>query len=388
MMENNTEYIGSEYQYIELIHSMLWQTGTTGITFDDVKLEYKERYKDVKAPSRGSILSSLTSKEEDREKAWEKASDDEKEQATNRAWIEMVEERTGNQAIKKAKRALKDVLRKRDTGFVETQDEKNKRIIVFRYPDDLDFDPLEAYKNEKAAARRRRLEEIGKRLSSSQGLFSQSWLNGMKLQLLKQTACDNPSKVISFANTELKNLEMLPALYQYIINRQVISFKYHPFDKRPFIVTASPCYLKEYNLRWFLIASTLKDGQKRLSNYAIDRIDGEIQCHPGKTYMPLDMDLDSVFREVVGVSIPKDAEAEDVILEILDSRIRGYLETKRIHPSQKLEENILTLHVIVNYELETRLLEFMDCMRIIQPTSLREKLKARITKMAGHIKDE
>lgn len=67
----------------------------------------------------------------------------------------------------------------------------------------------------------------------------------------------------------------------------------------------SPYHLKQYNNRWFLVAKR-KDFDK-MSNYAIDRIEGIKETT--RTFEPLDNDFDfeEFFSDVVGVSVVEGA---------------------------------------------------------------------------------
>ena len=366
-MEDFIEPIGSVYQYMKLMHEMLCES-RTGITFDDVCW--------VSMPA--SWLRAYNNEQLDDDDMVTPPDDFLLRQyGKKKAWIMKVKSKFAKgKTLEKAKNELRRILHEHGTDFIE---ERNKKVCTFRYPDNLTFDPLEEYLQALPVNRQHKLQIIGKLLASSEGLFPDTWINNMSLQLLE---FQNAQRVISFDHAELTNLEMIPELYQHILKREVISFCYHPFDRAPFLVTASPFYLKEYNLRWFLCATTLRDSQKCYSIYAVDRIEGDICCRPELEYLTLDTDVDELFRDIVGVTLPHDNKAQDIVLEILDKRAVGYLASKPLHPSQRLQDNILYLHVGVNYELTTRLLEFLNYVRIIKmPDSLRKNLEERIKKI-------
>lgn len=83
------------------------------------------------------------------------------------------------------------------------------------------------------------------------------------------------------------------------------------FGKDVRTVVVSPYHLKQYNNRWFLVAKR-KDFDK-MSNYAIDRIEGIKETT--RTFEPLDNDFDfeEFFSDVVGVSVVEGAPVENVI---------------------------------------------------------------------------
>jgi predicted DNA-binding transcriptional regulator YafY len=57
------------------------------------------------------------------------------------------------------------------------------------------------------------------------------------------------------------------------------------------------------------------------------------------------------------------------------------LESKPLHISQKIEDNLLSLKLKLNFELEGLILSYGENMKVLQPNSLAQKLKERIKKM-------
>lgn len=101
------------------------------------------------------------------------------------------------------------------------------------------------------------------------------------------------------------------------------------------------------------------------------------------------MAYDRVFREIkpwpsalVGVTRPEGARPVEVLFETsyLPSR---YLETRPIHPSQRLlsHENDryrFSLRVILNHELLNELLRFGSDLSVLAPAALKEMLAGRL----------
>jgi hypothetical protein len=258
-------------------------------------------------------------------------------------------------------------------------DPNDKRYYhtFFRYSEDIgDFDPIEdlRYKFKKI-----KLSELSELLVQSAGLFPKSWLVNFKTQVDEFNenviAEEQISKVLYFDNNEkLKNIEILPTLVEMIKKRQVIRFRYHPFDKLPYYVTVHPQILKEYNLRWFLFGlAPDKEGHLRDQQFALDRIDKTITTCQNIPYIKSGTNFEQYFSERVGVSGQR-VKTFDVEILIEDIKTLEYIRTKPIHHSQKIEGNKVYYHVKDNYEFVTRLFEFADKITIVKPKELKDNI--------------
>ncbi len=58
--------------------------------------------------------------------------------------------------------------------------------------------------------------------------------------------------IYSDSNQKLKNLDLIPELYEHIVKHHVLRFSYHRFGGKPFSQVVHPHVLKLYNNRWFL----------------------------------------------------------------------------------------------------------------------------------------
>lgn len=170
-------------------------------------------------------------------------------------------------------------------------------------------------------------------------------------------------------------------LFEAITQKQALTITYQKFlHSEPIVYSLSPYYLKQYNNRWFLFGRGFQ--QKTLTNFPLDRIVRIKRCnHP---FEATDIDFDSYFENVIGVTIPKGEKPEPVELWF-SKRQLAYVETKPLHRSQKIvskDENggIVHLFLIVNYELEQLLLSFGENVKVLFPTLLQDKIKERIEK--------
>lgn len=159
-----------------------------------------------------------------------------------------------------------------------------------------------------------------------------------------------------------------------IQNEQALHIVYCPYHGKAQYKEVSPYLLKQYNERWFLLASTA--GYDTLSIFPLDRIEEVEQS--SAPYMAPSVDIDTYFDDVVGVTIVPDQPVETVKLRVAESRY-PYIETKPLHWSQtelKGEREpgfrVITIKVRANNELKALILSFGDDVEVIEPEHLKE----------------
>jgi hypothetical protein len=342
-------------QYVEIIHDLLWQK-TEYITNIDVYVEYYKRYEAY--IKHFDITDSLLRNQGSREKVI----------------ANEIRTQTGSKSLEKAKGELAKCLELDGLKFDEVKATCKGANKSFRYPKGLTVSPLERYRQKRVGD----LEKITSLLHTVEDLFPESWIKDMDLQLFKQKDAASARQIIQFLPCQTAGIQLVPLFYKYIIARQVVSFKYHPFGKKPYTVFFSPFKLREYNNRWFLLGmSRSKDGNQHYTLCAVDRIESPVHVIPDFPYAEPPFDIDEYYADVVGVSRNPEDEPQDIILQVNDMRALGYICSKPIHPSQRVEGCRVTMRVVVNYELETRLWEFADRVEVLAPDELRHQLHQR-----------
>jgi len=134
----------------------------------------------------------------------------------------------------------------------------------------------------------------------------------------------------------------------------------------------------------------LNDLSSSLVNLALDRI-VEIEESNNVLYIENSrIDFNEYFEDVIGVSVNPDMNPQKILISV-KNELLPYIETKPLHGSQKIKErdinnSILSIEVIPNYELESLLLSFGERLEVIEPLDLREKLADRINKMTNNYK--
>lgn len=192
-------------------------------------------------------------------------------------------------------------------------------------------------------------------------------------------------RIIQFEkNKNVVQPKYLQRLYQDILSQNTIELTYQPFtESQPKIIIVHPYFLKQYNSRWFLVG--LETATEKLRLYGLERIQ-KIKS----TTIPFQnndqINPDSYFDNVIGVSIPDDVNVQTIRLKVTPQRT-PYILTKKIHPSQKVIKTlksgftIIEIQVIPNFELKALLLSHGLGIKVISPQSLKSSLQLEVEKM-------
>ena len=157
---------------------------------------------------------------------------------------------------------------------------------------------------------------------------------------------------------DLKGIEHLNFLLNKIIEKQPLRLQYQPFQKDIETHIIHPYFLKEYNNRWFLFC--LNEERQAIFNYPLDRIINIEEEHiyfNDTKYEPPNL----YFRDIIGVTrLP--GNPQKIRLKFKKPRAY-YVETKPLHPSQRMVEEtdmhmVFEIRIIPNREYEATILSF------------------------------
>lgn len=232
------------------------------------------------------------------------------------------------------------------------------------------------------------LSEVLSTIGQFDGLDNFEWLDGLKQKL----SISEGKRIISFANNPyLHNSNLLGKLFTAISNKVVINLSYHIFSDPENVrqVVLHPYLLKQYNNRWYLLGAA-EDGY--ILNFALDRID-DIEQMSNIKYMEPDDGIEERFDDIVGVTLPQDAQVEKILLWVSDTQY-PYIETKPLHGSQRIirgaraerlykdygfdDGHFVEISCIINTELKQLIASFIDQVVILTPTSLRDEMMGRL----------
>ena len=177
-----------------------------------------------------------------------------------------------------------------------------------------------------------------------------------------------------------KGVDKIGVLLQAIRNRLIINFNhlnYNTGEYTPY--TAEPYLLKEFEGRWYLFAFVPE--KQAFRTFGLDRI--------------TELDItDSQFRRTEQRAMTADRFNDIYGLVYMPNQQNPPLQTVRfrcnsdfmisqlsalpLHYSQTIENKIVSLRVIINSELENKLLSYGEHIEVLSPDSLRTIIQQRL----------
>lgn len=269
----------------------------------------------------------------------------------------------------------------------------NKRNKSFRYVGNND-DPLADLWNYKFV---NDLKQYWQFCQDSAGFFPSSWVeyffkDCMDLLEMKRRRENGEQVLASSMDRSLKNIDMLPFLYEAIINNKVLAIAYKPFDKTTVPLIFHPQYLREYNGRWHLFGHAENEMPEWTYDVAIDRIEELPREQKDKVFLSAPAGYyDDFFCNKVGVSQHLGSKAVDVYIRAHSSYIFNLVETKRLHHSQQTtlpygnygdgKYGEFKVHVEVNNEFIGSVLQMGAGLEVAAPDDVRSLFAERIEAM-------
>lgn len=225
-------------------------------------------------------------------------------------------------------------------------------------------------------------------LGSFEGLDNFEWLNDLTVRL----DLEQHEPIISLSKNLLTNSTLIARLFSVIRLKQVITLKYHTFRNEEMrCVCISPYLLKEYNNRWYLIASASDTG--RILTFPLDRID-DFSINTNVSYLSAPENLYERYEEIIGVTYNEDNPLQKIVFWVSENS-KDYVITKPIHGSQKIirgdidsqlrstypklnNGNFFQIECRENYELIRELISFGEDLIVISPIQIKELIKSKI----------
>ncbi len=228
-----------------------------------------------------------------------------------------------------------------------------------------------------------RLQTALQTFSQFKGMPQFEWMYELLPKLKRGSSDVYSPEIMEFeTNQDLKGIEHIGTLYDAILYKKTLRVDYLQSFKDKLQLIIHPYYLKQYNTRWFLFGCNSENG-KYDWNLPLDRIIDIKEIH--KPYIPNTViDWNEYFDDIIGVTKPESSGIEEITLHFY-GKTGHYIESKPIHPYQRhkwLSSEILevNLELIINYELERLILSYADSVKVIQPQSLVEQIKERLSK--------
>lgn len=182
-------------------------------------------------------------------------------------------------------------------------------------------------------------------------------------------------------NTEFKGVEYLGTLLQAIRSNFVIQYQHLNYEKQTNkTYIAEPYLLKEFAGRWYLFAYLRE--KKAFRTFGLDRISKltvtNTRFERERQLAETASKFDNVFGLVYEPEQNINAPIEEVQLRFSPLMI-NHLSALPLHKSQQINEDVVNLQIIINPEIENKLLSYGEHVEVLSPQSLREKMKLRLT---------
>lgn len=237
------------------------------------------------------------------------------------------------------------------------------------------------YKNELSVSEVQNLRSTIEMLNKYRGLPSNGWLEEVISNLEVRFGVKRDAEnLVSFGqNDQLKGIEYLSDIIDATINHQPLEIEYTSAKGRYHKHILHPYFVKQYNNRWYLFG--LDSDEKRIKNLAFDRIQ-KITFSNQVFIKNTEIDFNTYFDNVVGVTVPNSTEAEliDLYLRFSPTRFQ-YAISKPIHKSQEIvnqESCTVRLKLYYTKELEQQIFSFGPDVEILSPAWLRDEFSKKI----------
>lgn len=181
----------------------------------------------------------------------------------------------------------------------------------------------------------------------------------------------------------IKGIEFVEPILKAISERRVLKFTYQKHGSEEISQNLlEPYLIREAKNFWYVIGKRLNKKEQKILTFALDRIlDMQIT---EQVFSETKLDKKNFFKNVVGVTLGE-GKPEKVVLAF--SPLQGkYIKTIPIHHSQEILKDTKTelkisLKLAINHELKMQLLSYGENVKVIQPKSLAEEMKAQAQKM-------
>lgn len=194
---------------------------------------------------------------------------------------------------------------------------------------------------------------------------------------------DRLSKHIHFEKRKPQGTEHLYGVLHAIKNQFLIKFVYQKYwedDLSERLV--EPYALKEFKNRWYVLSKDL--GDNKIKSFSLDRIN-DLEISRKKFQFPKDFDVNEHYKYCFGIISPNDLKPESVILSF--NVFQGkYIKSLALHDSQEIlidndVELRIQLKLFITHDFFMELLSFGENLKVIEPQSLIQSLKATVKKI-------
>jgi len=253
----------------------------------------------------------------------------------------------------------------------------------YRYEDE-DFSIFNNELSVEEASKLRATIEIFQRY---RGLPGYAWLEEVINNLeFRFGIKSNSQNVVAFdTNDQLTGLEFLSQIIEFAINKKAIKLTYQTYKGQLQDTVIHPYHVRQYNNRWFLFGMENTKYGNRIANRPLDRIK-KVAVSDMEFIPKGDVDFNSFFDDIIGVTIPKDDVLKERVVLKFDPQRLPYIESKPMHKSQDIidrENGLVEISVRPNKELEAQIFSFGPQVEVLEPEWLRAQIAEKVREMAA-----
>lgn len=182
-------------------------------------------------------------------------------------------------------------------------------------------------------------------------------------------------------------LEHLHLYLSAIKEHRIIMFRHNNFYHETEVdYRLKPYLIKEYQNRWYIVG--LPNNQTELRTFGIDRI-SNLEVTDETFAVNTKIDAKGMFDLTIGLTYSKH-KAEKILLSFTPFQGK-YVKSLPLHHSQEIIQDdddacVIELFVTPNFELEQKILMCADQVKVLEPQSLVEKIKAHYSKALSRYK--
>ena len=190
---------------------------------------------------------------------------------------------------------------------------------------------------------------------------------------------ERQQKAILLDNRKSTGTEHIYGLLHAINNRLQVTFEYQKFyEEHRTNRRVSPLAIKEFRLRWFLLARDDKDS--RIKFFALDRMSA-LEIQNGAMFKDdSDFNPAEYMKFAFGATVVEGEEPQEVVLSLTPYQGK-YIKTLPLHNSQKIlvdndSELRISIKICLTHDFKTEILSLGENVKILGPQRLIDELKA------------
>lgn len=189
----------------------------------------------------------------------------------------------------------------------------------------------------------------------------------------------------------------LEPILQGIRNRQLLRMTYERFGTgEPYTIDIEPYCVKLYHQRWYVVVNKADSKLPNLKLYALDRIKQMELLADSHYDLPKDFDAAAFFKNYFGVYVNPENKPERMVIRAYGKQ-PDYFRTLPLHSSQKELASGITgqesytdfeYHLAITYDLISDLLSKNSWVEVLEPISLRQRMREEMECMLTRYKNK